>query len=62
MCSFYNISELTALNETECVVDSSVVRLLRVRAGVLEDLQHTGAGDIPDVRAELLPVQDHQVL
>lgn len=33
-----------------------------MRAGILEDLQHTGAGDLPDLRAELLPVQNHQVL
>lgn len=32
-----------------------------MRAGVLEDLQHTGAGDVPDLWAELLSVQDHQV-
>lgn len=42
--------------------DSTWVEDLRVRAGVLEDLQHAGAGDFPDVGAELLPVQDHQVL
>lgn len=34
----------------------------RVGAGVLEDLQHAGAGDVPDLRTELLPVQNHQVL
>lgn len=34
----------------------------RLRAGVLEDLQHTGACDVPHLRAELLPIQDHQVL
>lgn len=39
-----------------------MVQDLRVRAGVLKDLQHTGAGDVPDVGAELLPVQNHQVL
>lgn len=33
-----------------------------MRAGVLEDLQHTGAGDVPHLGAELLPVQNHQVL
>ena len=47
---------LTALAVRRGVQDS------RVRAGVLEDLQHAGAGDVPHVRAELLPVQDHQVL
>lgn len=34
----------------------------RLRAGVLEDLQHTGACDVPHLGAELLPIQDHQVL
>lgn len=34
----------------------------RMRAGVLEDLQHTGACDLPHLGAELLPVQNHQVL
>lgn len=33
-----------------------------MRAGVLEDLQHAGACDLPDLGAELLPIQDHQVL
>lgn len=41
---------------------SRLVEDLRVRAGVLEDLQHAGAGDVPDLGAELFPVQDHQVL
>lgn len=35
---------------------------LRVRAVALEDLQHAGAGDVPHLGAELLPVQDDQVL
>lgn len=35
---------------------------LRVWAGVLEDLEHTGARDLPDFGGELLPVQNHQVL
>lgn len=35
---------------------------LRVRAGGLEDLQHAGAGDVPHIGAELLSVQDDQVL
>lgn len=33
----------------------------RVGAGVLENLQHAGAGDVPHLGAELLAVQDHQV-
>lgn len=39
-----------------------LVVVLRVGAGVLEDLQHAGAGDVPHLGVELLPVQDHQVL
>ena len=35
---------------------------VRVGAGGLEDVQHAGAGEVPDVRAELLSVHDHQVL
>lgn len=31
-------------------------------AGALEDLQHAGAGDVPHLGAELLPIQDDQVL
>lgn len=42
--------------------ENPVDRDLRVRAGVLEDLQHAGAGDLPHLGAELLPVQNHQVL
>lgn len=33
-----------------------------MRAGALEDLQHAGAGDVPHLGAELLPVQDDKVL
>lgn len=58
---FINISELIELELNWPNLWLTVVQDLRVRAGVLEDLQHTGAGDLPDLRAELLPVQDHQV-
>ena len=34
---------------------------VRMRAGVLEDLQHTWAGDVPDLWAELLPIENNQV-
>lgn len=44
------------------LVQCTVVGDVHLRAGVLEDLQHAGAGDVPDVGAELLPVQNHQVL
>lgn len=33
-----------------------------MRASVLEDLEHAGACDLPNLGAELLPIQDHQVL
>lgn len=36
--------------------------VIRVRAGGLENVQHAGTGDVPHLRTELLPVQDHQVL
>lgn len=41
------------------VVCKSVIRM---RAGGLEDIQHAGAGDVPHLRTELLPVKDHQIL
>lgn len=43
----------------QMVVCKSVIRM---RAGGLEDIQHAGAGDVPHLRTELLPVKDHQVL
>lgn len=57
---FTNTFELNELKLN--LLESWVVQDLRVRAGVLEDLQHTGAGDVPDLGAELFPVQNHQVL
>lgn len=39
-----------------------MIHCLRMRAGILKDLQHTATGDVPDLGAELLPVQNHQVL
>lgn len=46
---------------TNKIFESSIFGL-RVRAVALEDLQHAGAGDVPHLGAELLPVQDDQVL
>lgn len=46
---------------TKKIFESSILDL-RIRAVALEDLQHAGASDVPHLGAELLPVQDDQVL
>lgn len=63
-----NLTLLKLLFETSHNFDQKKISLdlsildLRVRAVALEDLQHAGAGDVPHLGAELLPVQDDQVL
>lgn len=44
------------------VTDGVCKIVIRMRAGGLEDVQHAGTGDVPHLRTELLPVQNHQVL
>lgn len=49
---------LSCVTETDGVCKT----VIRMRAGGLEDVQHAGTGDVPHLRTELVPVQDHQVL